>query len=143
MNYAAETSLGVVTIRAFNVADKFFENYVKLIDSDARLFFYSNAAMEWLVLRIEALQNFTLFTAAFLLVLLPKGFVAPGNITSLALSILVARSFQTVKNCYSLFLLSWLFEGLVGLSFLCSITNRHPNFFHSMVLLLIKLPHLS
>ena len=107
MNYAAETSLGVVTIRAFNVADKFFENYVKLIDSNARLFFYLNAAMEWLVLRIDALQNLTLFTAAFLLVLLPKGFVAPGNITSFALSILVARSFQTLKNCYSLFLLSW------------------------------------
>uniref|UniRef100_A0A7N2LLB3 ABC-type xenobiotic transporter n=1 Tax=Quercus lobata TaxID=97700 RepID=A0A7N2LLB3_QUELO len=72
MNYAAETSLGVVTIRAFNMADKFFENYLKFIDSDARLFFYSNAAMEWLVLRIEVLQNLTLFTAAFLLVLLPR-----------------------------------------------------------------------
>ena len=79
MNYAAETSLGVVTIRAFNMVDKFFENYLKLIDTDARLFFYSNAAMEWLVLRIEVLQNLTLFTAAFLLVLLPKSFIAPGS----------------------------------------------------------------
>ena len=79
MNYAAETSLGVVTIRAFNVADKFFENYLKLIDTDARLFFYSNAAMEWLVLRIEVLQNLTLFTAAFLLVLHPKSFISPGS----------------------------------------------------------------
>ena len=92
MNYAAETSLGVVTIRAFNMVDKFFENYLKLIDTDAGLFFYSNAAMEWLVLRIEVLQNLTLFTAAFLLVLLPKGFIAPG--TSLELSIFCSKEFS-------------------------------------------------
>ncbi|XP_075667040.1 ABC transporter C family member 8-like isoform X2 [Castanea sativa] len=98
MNYAAETSLGVVTIRAFNMADKFFENYLKLIDSDARLFFYSNAAMEWLVLRIEVLQNLTLFTAAFLLVLLPKGFIAPGLVglsLSYALSLTGTQIFLT------------------------------------------------
>lgn len=80
MNYVAETSLGVVNIRAFNLVNSFFQNYVKLIDTDARLFFHSNAAMEWILLRVEALQNLTLFTTAFLLVLLPKGFVAPGNI---------------------------------------------------------------
>ncbi|XP_057976942.1 ABC transporter C family member 8 [Malania oleifera] len=78
MNYAAETSLGVITIRAFNMVDRFFQNYLNLVDIDAKLFFHSNAAMEWLVLRIEALQNLTLFTAALLLVLLPKGIVGPG-----------------------------------------------------------------
>lgn len=79
MNYTAETSLGVVTIRAFNMVDRFFQNYLKLVDTDATLFFHSNAVMEWLILRIEALQNFTLFTAALLLVLIPRGYVAPGN----------------------------------------------------------------
>lgn len=83
MNYAAETSLGVVTIRALNMADRFFHSYIKLIDTDASLFFHSNAAMEWIILRVEALQNLTLFAAALLLVLLPKGYVAPGNINSL------------------------------------------------------------
>lgn len=78
MNYAAETSLGVITIRAFNMADRFFQNYQKLIDTDARLFFYSNVSMEWLTIRIEFLQNLTLFTAAFLLVLVPKGLITPG-----------------------------------------------------------------
>lgn len=87
MNYAAETSLGVVTIRAFNMADRFFRNYQKLIDTDARLFFYSNVSMEWLIIRIEFLQNLTLFTAAFLLVLVPKGFIAPGTVTLLRLPI--------------------------------------------------------
>ncbi|KAI7984726.1 ABC transporter C family member 8 [Camellia lanceoleosa] len=76
----SETSLGVVTIRAFNMADdKFFENYLKLTDTDAKLFFYSNATLEWSILRVETLQNITLFTAVFLLALIPKGYVAPGT----------------------------------------------------------------
>lgn len=78
-NYVSETSLGMVTIRAFRSADRFFQKYLMLVDSDAGLFFYSNAAIEWLVLRIEALQNLTLFTAAFLIVLLPNGYVSPGT----------------------------------------------------------------
>nr|KYP54292.1 ABC transporter C family member 8 [Cajanus cajan] len=78
MNFTAETSLGVVTIRAFNIADRFFKNYLNLVDTDATMFFHSNAAIEWLILWVEVLQNLTLFTAALLLVLLPKGYVAPG-----------------------------------------------------------------
>lgn len=78
MNYAAETSLGVVTIRAFDMMNRFFQNYLKLIDTDATLSFHSNAAMEWLVMRVEGLQNLTLFAAALLLVLLPQGAIAPG-----------------------------------------------------------------
>lgn len=78
MNYVAETTLGVATIRAFNMVNRLFQNYLELIDRDAKLLFYSNAAIEWLVLRIEVLQNLTLVTAALLLVLLPKGDVAPG-----------------------------------------------------------------
>ncbi|CAI9767155.1 unnamed protein product [Fraxinus pennsylvanica] len=78
MNYASETALGVATIRAFTMVDKFSENYQKLVDTDAKVFFFSNAAQEWLVLRTETLQNLTLFTAACLLVLTPKGYIAPG-----------------------------------------------------------------
>ncbi|KAM7483828.1 hypothetical protein LguiB_008411 [Lonicera macranthoides] len=89
MNYATETSLGLATIRAFNMEDMFFKNYLKLVDTDASTFFYSNATMEWLILRTEAFQNLTLFTAAFLLVLLPKGFVPPG-LVGLSLSYALA-----------------------------------------------------
>ncbi|KAF9613378.1 hypothetical protein IFM89_007456 [Coptis chinensis] len=78
VNYVAETSLGVATIRAFSMMSSFFHNYIKLIDSDASLFFHSNAAMEWLLIRVEALQNLTLFTASFLLILLPHGTISPG-----------------------------------------------------------------
>ncbi|CAN6707296.1 unnamed protein product [Malus baccata var. baccata] len=102
MNYASETSLGVVTIRAFKMADRFFHNYLKLVDTDARLLFHSNATMEWLILRTEALQNLTLFMAAFLLILLPKGYVAPGLIgllLSYALSITGTQIFGTRWYC--------------------------------------------
>ncbi|TKY64342.1 ABC transporter C family member 8 [Spatholobus suberectus] len=78
MNFAAETSLGVVTVRALNTVNRFFNNYLKLVDMDATLFFHSNVAMEWSILRIEVLQNLTVFTAALLLILLPKGYVPSG-----------------------------------------------------------------
>ncbi|XP_047960012.1 LOW QUALITY PROTEIN: ABC transporter C family member 8-like [Salvia hispanica] len=78
MNYASETALGVATIRAFGVSDKFFSNYLKLVDRDAKVFLSSNAALEWLVLRTEALQNLTLFTSAIFLVIFPNSYIAPG-----------------------------------------------------------------
>ncbi|KAH6771586.1 multidrug resistance-associated protein 6 [Perilla frutescens var. frutescens] len=78
MNYASETALGVATIRAFGVVDMFFSNYLKLVDTDAKVFLSSNAALEWLVLRTEALQNLTLFTSAIFLVLFPNNYIAPG-----------------------------------------------------------------
>ncbi|XP_019054497.1 PREDICTED: ABC transporter C family member 8-like [Nelumbo nucifera] len=78
MNYAAETSLGVVTIRAFDMKDRFFQKYLKLIDTDASLFFHCNAALEWLVIRVEGLQILTFITCALLLVFLPQGNASPG-----------------------------------------------------------------
>ncbi|KAM2061299.1 ABC transporter C family member 8-like [Malus sylvestris] len=102
MNYASETALGVVTIRAFKMVDRFFHNYLKLVDTDARLFFHSNATMEWLILRTEVLQNLTLFVAAFLLILLPKGYVAPGLIglsLSYALTLTGTQIFVTRWYC--------------------------------------------
>ncbi|KAK2632784.1 hypothetical protein EUGRSUZ_L01082 [Eucalyptus grandis] len=103
MNYAAETSLGVVTIRAFNEVDRFFCNFVKLVDADAKLLFHSNALMEWLVLRIEALQNLTLLTASLLLILLPKGYVPPelvGLSLSYAFTLTGTHVFVTRWYCY-------------------------------------------
>ena len=48
------------------------------VQTDARAFIFTNATMEWLVLGAEALQNLTPITAAFFLVLLPKGYIPPG-----------------------------------------------------------------
>jgi hypothetical protein len=80
MNFAAEISHGVVTVRAFNMVDRFFKNFLKLVDTDASLFFHSNVVMEWVILRVEAIQNLTVITAALLLILLPRGYVSSGII---------------------------------------------------------------
>ncbi|PON35730.1 ATP-binding cassette containing protein [Parasponia andersonii] len=101
-NFVSETSLGAVTIRAFRSVDRFFQNYLKLVDADASLFYLSNAAIEWLVLRVEALLNLTLFTAAFFLVLLPKGHVASGLMglsLSYALTLTSTQIFLTRWYC--------------------------------------------
>ncbi|KAL7264982.1 hypothetical protein ACSBR1_002855 [Camellia fascicularis] len=98
MNYAAESSLGVVTIRAFNMTGQFFRNYLKLVDTDARLFFHSNTATEWLLLRVETLQNLTLITDALLLVLLPQGYLDSG-LMGLSLSYaLTLSTFQVIMS---------------------------------------------
>ncbi|KAF8011616.1 hypothetical protein BT93_J2026 [Corymbia citriodora subsp. variegata] len=103
MNYAAETYQGGVTIRAFNAGDRFFCNFLKLVDADAKLFFHSNALMEWLVLRLEALQNLTLLTASLLLILLPKGNVPPGLVglsLSYAFTLTGTHVFVTQWYCH-------------------------------------------
>ncbi|GJV26566.1 putative ABC-type xenobiotic transporter [Tanacetum coccineum] len=102
VNYASETSLGVATIRAFKQEKMFFNNYLKLVDVDARAFIFTNATLEWLVLRAEALQNLTLYTAAFFLVLLPKGYIPPGLVglsLSYALALTNAQVFLTRWYC--------------------------------------------
>ncbi|KAM0851579.1 hypothetical protein ACQ4PT_052345 [Festuca glaucescens] len=47
INYAAESMLA---------SDRFIKTNLQLIDTDATLFFYTNAALEWVLLRVEALQ---------------------------------------------------------------------------------------
>nr|XP_043635961.1 ABC transporter C family member 8-like [Erigeron canadensis] len=102
MNYASETSLGGATIRAFKMQDRFFKGYLRLVDKDASTFIYSNATLEWLVMRIEAFSNLTLFTASFLLILLPKGFVPSGLVglsLSYALTLTGTQVFMTRWYC--------------------------------------------
>ncbi|XP_047182853.1 ABC transporter C family member 8-like [Vigna umbellata] len=102
MNFAAETSLGVVTVRAFDMVERFFKNYLKLVDTDATLFLHSNVATEWLLLRIEALQNLTVITSALLLVLFPQGYVSSGLVglsLSYALSLTYSHIFWTRMYC--------------------------------------------
>ncbi|XP_068648270.1 ABC transporter C family member 8 [Aristolochia californica] len=101
MSYAAETSLGVVSIRAFSAMDRFISNYLRLVDTDASLFFYTNAAMEWVLIRVEALQNLTVITSTLLLVLLPNA-VAPGLAglsLTYALTLTSAQVFLTRFHC--------------------------------------------
>ncbi|KAF3778702.1 ABC transporter C family member 8 [Nymphaea thermarum] len=98
MNYAAETTFGAVTIRAFFEMERFIKKNLQLIDKDAKLFFYTNGAMEWVLLRVEALQNAIVFAATLLLVVLPSGTVTAelaGLSLSYALAITGTQSFAT------------------------------------------------
>ncbi|RWR72521.1 ABC transporter C family member 8 isoform X2 [Cinnamomum micranthum f. kanehirae] len=79
MNYAAETSLGVVTIRAFTMMERFVHNTLKLIDTNATLFSIRMLPWNGYLYGVEALQNLTIFTATLLLVLLPPGTIPPAS----------------------------------------------------------------
>ncbi|KAG6538857.1 ABC transporter C family member 8-like [Zingiber officinale] len=78
MNSAAESLLGAVTIRAFGMIDRFIRTNLRLIDTDASLFYYTVGTLEWVLLRVEALQNLTIFTSSLFLVLLPPTVISPG-----------------------------------------------------------------
>ena len=106
MNCAAETSLGVITIRALNIKDIFFKNYLKLIDTDASLSFHSNAAVEWLILRVETLQNLIVLTAALLIVLLPSKNL-PGNWNQCAFFILAHNKVRSIRRFCDILKGSW------------------------------------
>ncbi|KAK8457009.1 hypothetical protein SEVIR_3G114300v4 [Setaria viridis] len=98
MNFAAESMLGVITIRAFASTKRFIQTNLQLIDIDATLFFYTSAALEWVLLRVEVLQILVIITSAILLVSLPEGAVAPGFLglcLSYALTLSSAQVFLT------------------------------------------------
>ena len=100
MNNATETTLGVVTIRAFNMVEIFKEKNLNLINTDASPIFHSNAAMEWLILRLELLGNIVLFTSAFLLISLPSSSVTP-RFAGLSLS------YTLSLTSYQVFMVQW------------------------------------
>ncbi|OAY84416.1 ABC transporter C family member 8 [Ananas comosus] len=98
MNYTAESMLGVVTIRAFAMTKRFIQNNLQLIDTDAALFFHTIAALEWVLLRVEALQILIIITASVFLVFLTEGTTAPGFLglcLSYALTLSSAQVFLT------------------------------------------------
>ncbi|WVZ96875.1 hypothetical protein U9M48_042457 [Paspalum notatum var. saurae] len=106
MNFAAESMLGVITIRAFAATKRFIQKNLQLIDTDAILFFYTNAALEWVLLRVEALQILVIVTSSILLVSLPEGAVAPGFIglclsyalTLSSAQVLLTRFYSLLEN---------------------------------------------
>ncbi|XP_072959898.1 ABC transporter C family member 8-like [Typha angustifolia] len=98
MNYAAESMLGVVSIRAFAVTERFIRTNLQLIDTDAKLFLHTIAALEWVLLRVEALQILTVLISALSLIFLPQGVITSGFAglcLSYALTLSSAQSFLT------------------------------------------------
>jgi ATP-binding cassette, subfamily C (CFTR/MRP), member 1 len=82
MNYAVESMLGALTIRAFGMVGSFVHTNMRLIDTDASLFFHTSAALEWVLLHVEVLQILLIVSSAVLLILLPKGVVSAGTTCS-------------------------------------------------------------
>ncbi|GMY07387.1 ABC transporter C family member 10-like [Fagus crenata] len=72
-NHLAESLAGAMTIRAFEEEDRFFAKNLDLIDTNASPSFYSFAANEWLIQRLEILSATVLASAALCMVLLPPG----------------------------------------------------------------------
>ncbi|KAI4375002.1 hypothetical protein MLD38_012926 [Melastoma candidum] len=102
MDLAVETSLGLTSIRAFDKAEDFFRKFLKIIDEDSKLSFYSYAAMEWLNLRVEILQSLTFFAATMLIILLPRGSIPPGLVGlsfTYALTLSQSQIFLTQWYC--------------------------------------------
>ncbi|KAJ4782160.1 ABC transporter C family member 8 [Rhynchospora pubera] len=98
MNYASESMLGVVTIRAFGATERFVRTSLGLIDQDASLFFHTIASLEWVLLRVEMLQSITIITSSLFLIFVPHGSIAPGFMglcLSYSLTLTAAQVFLT------------------------------------------------
>lgn len=78
-NHVAETTAGVVTIRAFEEEDRFFEKNLDLIDINASPFFHSFASNEWLIQRLEIVSAVLLSSAALCMVMLPPETFSSGK----------------------------------------------------------------
>ncbi|KAL2334835.1 hypothetical protein Fmac_016048 [Flemingia macrophylla] len=99
-NHVAETTAGVVTIRAFEEEDRFFEKNLDLIDINASPFFHSFASSEWLIQRLEIVSAVLLASTALCMVMLPPGTFASGFI-GMALSYGLSLNAQLVFSIQS------------------------------------------
>ncbi|KAK7380438.1 hypothetical protein VNO78_32949 [Psophocarpus tetragonolobus] len=77
-NHVAETTAGVVTIRAFEEENRFLEKNLNLIDINASPFFHSFASNEWLIQKLEIVSAVVLASTALCLVMLPPGTFSSG-----------------------------------------------------------------
>ncbi|CAA0823920.1 ABC transporter C family member 5, partial [Striga hermonthica] len=77
INLFAESISGAATIRGFGQEKRFMKRNLHLLDSFARPFFCSLAAIEWLCLRMELLSTFVFAFCMVLLVSFPRGAIDP------------------------------------------------------------------
>lgn len=77
INLFGESIAGAATIRGFGQEKRFMKRNLFLLDSFARPFFCSLAAIEWLCLRMELLSTFVFAFCMVLLVSFPHGSIDP------------------------------------------------------------------
>ncbi|RDX62968.1 ABC transporter C family member 10, partial [Mucuna pruriens] len=99
-NHVAETTAGVVTIRAFGEEDRFFEKNLDLIDINASPFFHSFSSSEWLIQRLEIVSAILLSSTALSMVMLPPGTFRSGFV-GMALSYGLSLNAQLVFSIQS------------------------------------------
>jgi ABC-type multidrug transport system fused ATPase/permease subunit len=107
-NHLAESLAGAMTIRAFEEEDRFFAKNLDLIDTNASPSFYSFAANEWLIQRLEILSATVLASAALCMVLLPPGTFSSGEFYLEELLFLSSSNLQFLYGCF--ILLDMVFE---------------------------------
>ncbi|BBN11596.1 protein MpABCC13 [Marchantia polymorpha subsp. ruderalis] len=107
IHHFSETIAGLATIRCFKQEEKFIQVNLDKIDSNLKMIFHSNAAMEWVGMRVETIGVAVLFASLMLLLVLPTNVIRP-EMVGLALA-------------YGLSLNQYLFD-FVGLT--CQLENK-------------------
>ncbi|KAA8520907.1 hypothetical protein F0562_011580 [Nyssa sinensis] len=79
-SHLAESIAGTMTIRAFQEEDRFFAEYLNVIDMEASPFFHIFTANEWLIQRLEILSTIVLVSSALSITLLHQGRSGSGYI---------------------------------------------------------------
>ncbi|CAL5442652.1 unnamed protein product [Camellia sinensis] len=72
-SYLAESNVGAVTIRAFGEEERFFSEYLQLVDTNASSFFHKFSTNEWLIQRLEILSVIVLSGSVLAITLHPYG----------------------------------------------------------------------
>ncbi|VAI70507.1 unnamed protein product [Triticum turgidum subsp. durum] len=96
-NHLGESISGAITIRAFEEEDRFFAKNLELVDKNAGPYFFNFAATEWLIERLEIMGAVVLSSSAFVMALLPAGFVGMALSYGLSLNNSFVSSIQ--KQC--------------------------------------------
>ncbi|KAL6839563.1 hypothetical protein ACP4OV_030502 [Aristida adscensionis] len=96
-NHLGESIAGVITIRAFEEEDRFFEKNLELLDKNAGPYFYNFAATEWLIQCIETLSSVVLSFSAFVMAVLRPRTFSPGFV-GMALSYGLSLNMSSVYS---------------------------------------------
>ncbi|GMQ05628.1 hypothetical protein CsSME_00050581 [Camellia sinensis var. sinensis] len=72
-SYHAESNVRAVTIRAFGEEERFFSEYLQLVDTNASSFFHKFSTNEWLIQRLEILSVIVLSGSVLAITLHPYG----------------------------------------------------------------------
>ncbi|XP_058200269.1 ABC transporter C family member 10-like isoform X1 [Rhododendron vialii] len=121
----SESIAGAMTIRAFGEEDRFFAQYLHLIDNNASPFFHSFSANEWLILRLEIICAIVLSSSALAMTLINLGASDSGYI-GMALSYGLSLNIYLVSSVQSQCMLANLIISVERLEQYMNIPSEAP-----------------